>query len=216
MKKGSRFFYFPLVSSSKYVSPSTMPKRTTNTDDNNNSVNKTTHNKKSKVKVEEDETTEETVGTLTLADYEDMTKEDLVKEMLRVIKENNEFKKELEDIKSKLTTALAVVKSVNSEDEESDDDDDEEDDPTQVDDVWHIKLQELREYRILNGNCNVPQKYATSPKLSNWVKWQRQEYGKKKLSTDKVQKLESIGFNWGKKFPSLPTWDESLEELQKY
>ena len=140
--------------------------------------------------------------------------DELLKELADAKAENKEMKKELE----KVNAELEKLKSKEDMTEESDGDDDDEEDPREVDanNPWMIKLHELREYLIMNGHCDVPRNYPTNQKLSNWVKWQRQEYGKKKLPQDKIQKLESIGFTWGKKFPSPPSFEEQLEELKKY
>ena len=168
------------------------------------------NNKKRKVdiKLEEEEATE------------DMAKsyDELLKELADAKAKNTSMKKELDKVKAELVDVKEKLNSKEGVIEESDDDDDDEEDPTEVDvnNPWMIKLHELREYLIMNGHCDVPRNYPTNQKLSNWVKWQRQEYGKKKLPQEKIQKLESIGFTWGKKFSSPPSWEEQLEELKKY
>lgn len=79
---------------------------------------------------------------------------------------------------------------------------------------WDSKFMQLREFRIMNGNCNVPQKVAG---LGIWVKDQRANYRKGKISQDRIMLLESLGFSWGKNSQQQPmTFDEGLEELQKY
>ena len=88
---------------------------------------------------------------------------------------------------------------------------------TVVDDseAWKAKFRELREYRIINGDCNVPRKH----KLGIWVKDMKAFYkGKKgkKLSPERIALLESIGFSWGKDVGPPPSWDNMFEELQKY
>lgn len=88
-------------------------------------------------------------------------------------------------------------------------------------DTWTMRFKELREHRIVNGNCKVPK--TTNQKLHKWVQNQRQSYaavkeGKKgqKLPMERIIKLESIGFVWGNKYPAPPTWDEQFEELKKF
>ena len=39
--------------------------------------------------------------------------------------------------------------------------------------VWEERLNELREYRRIHGDCNVPSSYAKNPKLATWIKCQR-------------------------------------------
>jgi len=101
-------------------------------------------------------------------------------------------------------------------DELSDDDELSVVDPA---DKWMTMLRQLREYRILNGHCNVPR---THPKLGKWVDNQRLHYKNFKLGSghkikeERIPMLESIGMTWGKSFPSIPSWDEHLEEYKKY
>ena len=85
-------------------------------------------------------------------------------------------------------------------------------------------FRQLREYRILNGDCNVPQKYQPNPKLGKWVSNQRMFYrnlkeGKKGgtvLSQERVARLEGLGMNWGKKFAQPASWEDQYEEVKKY
>ncbi|KAL7569454.1 hypothetical protein ACA910_009637 [Epithemia clementina (nom. ined.)] len=68
---------------------------------------------------------------------------------------------------------------------------------------WEEKLLELQEYRTKYQDCNVPSNYSENPKLGMWVKCQRRQYklykeGKQSsMTTERIQGLESIGFNWG-------------------
>jgi hypothetical protein len=118
----------------------------------------------------------------------------------------------LESLKAKTSDPL-------SEEEVSDDDDDES--LEDRNDPWTIMFNQLREYRISNGNCMVPTK--TSGKLGTWVNNQRLAYrnsqlGKKgqSISQVRIDKLETIGFYWGKAYPSPISWDDSFEELARY
>ena len=64
---------------------------------------------------------------------------------------------------------------------------------------WESIFQELQSYKVEHGHCNVPTK---SGKLGTWVVTQRDQYrllkeGKTSYMADeRVQKLESIGFQW--------------------
>ena len=100
---------------------------------------------------------------------------------------------------------------------------DEEDSVVDSNDAWMNMYRQLRSYRIINGDCKVPQRLASNPKLGAWVRDQKSHYanlkfGKKgyKLPTEKVIKLERLGFFWGKKFPEPSSWDERFEEVKKY
>ena len=136
--------------------------------------------------------------------------EELEKELLETKQKLSKAEAQVEELKAK--TAASTEESISSDDEES-----VAEDPN---DTWTIKFKALREYRIINGDCMVPRKNAM---LGSWVDNQRTAYknmkgGKKgkKITDEKVNKLESIGFFWGKTFPALATWEDRFEELQKY
>jgi hypothetical protein len=85
--------------------------------------------------------------------------------------------------------------------------------------VWEDRLSELADYRKINGHCNVPQRHSENTKLARWVVSQRSYYrshaeGKgSPLSTLRIQKLESLGFEW---ICSGPNRKERLNELADY
>jgi Helicase associated domain len=89
---------------------------------------------------------------------------------------------------------------------------------------WNVKFLQLREYRILNGHCNVPlTKGSDLALLGQWVNNQRRAYGnvkngKKglKITPERIALLDGLGFNWGKKYPAPLSWEDNFEELQKY
>lgn len=74
---------------------------------------------------------------------------------------------------------------------------------------WDDKFEMLKQYKLKHGHCNVPtKKYSVktshSPstyQLGNWVRYQRTQYSlmlkglANNLTKEKIQKLESIGFN---------------------
>ena len=51
-------------------------------------------------------------------------------------------------------------------------------------------------YKEEFGHCNVPSRYAENVKLGTWVNTQRSFYNRGKLSADRINKLEAIGFEW--------------------
>jgi hypothetical protein len=87
--------------------------------------------------------------------------------------------------------------------------------------TWYMRLGELHDYKAQFGNCSVPQKYPPNPSLGTWVNKQRMEYkmfcegGKHSLTETKRQKLESIGFDWGKRKGDA-SWEQKFQELQEY
>ena len=113
-----------------------------------------------------------------------------------------------------------------SKDEEGDDDDyddidldnDDDDDSVAGTDPWSIKYQELKEFKQKHGHCKVPKNVGS---LGKWVDNQRTHYGKfltkKKtaMTQERVDKLNKVGFYFGKKYGEPKTWDSWINELQE-
>ena len=111
-------------------------------------------------------------------------------------------------------TLAALVNDYNNKNDSavitsSNDDDDE-------DDGWTVMLKQLREYRIMNGNCNISQRNKDNPKLGIWVRNQRTHYkglqtGKgPKIKPERIIKLERLGFSWNlKQAPRQQTISQS-------
>lgn len=79
--------------------------------------------------------------------------------------------------------------------------------------TWLNKLEELYEYKKVNGNCNV--RYDKDDvTLVNWVKTQRSEYKQFSMSEERINLLNSIGFNWNETKSDI--WFIQFEELQQY
>jgi hypothetical protein len=77
---------------------------------------------------------------------------------------------------------------------------------------WDARFGQLEEYRIENGDCNVPFRYELNPQLGIWVANQRQ-LGKTKLASDRVAKLDRLGFQWS---VHVEQWDVRFGELEEY
>eukprot|EP00537_Pseudo-nitzschia_pungens_P007553 CAMPEP_0172355922 /NCGR_PEP_ID=MMETSP1060-20121228/294_1 /TAXON_ID=37318 /ORGANISM="Pseudo-nitzschia pungens, Strain cf. cingulata" /LENGTH=381 /DNA_ID=CAMNT_0013075787 /DNA_START=118 /DNA_END=1263 /DNA_ORIENTATION=+ len=73
--------------------------------------------------------------------------------------------------------------------------------------VWEERLKELKQYKNVYGNTNVPSKYEDNPQLAIWVKRQRRQYkflteGKQSTMTpQRMQKLNEINFSWSGRKP---------------
>ena len=126
----------------------------------------------------------------------------------------NKMERLVEELKTKLAKACNDEEEQLSDDEESVDGNN--------NDPWMANFKELRAYRMLHGDCNVGRK-GPNPSLGRWVKNQRFLYGNTKLgrngaklSQDRIDKLESIGFNFGREFPQPKPWDDYYEELVKH
>jgi len=103
-------------------------------------------------------------------------------------------------------------------------DDDDESIAENENDPWVIKFNQLCQYRMEHGNCMVTGKRYTS--LSTWIKNQRSAYnvvrngikGRAKISAERIERLDSIGFYWGKKYSTgpEPSFQENFSELQNF
>lgn len=109
---------------------------------------------------------------------------------------------------------------------------------------WYGKLNELNQYRIAKGHCNVPQQYPPNPQLGivssvsstfcfvtmvhtqslfrvQWVNKQRMEKKfmddgeKSSMTEDRKLQLEKIGFTWAKRKGDY-SWNEKFRELEDF
>ena len=58
---------------------------------------------------------------------------------------------------------------------------------------WETRFNELVQYKAKHGDCNVPRSQG---QLGKWVNNQRTIYKKGKLSQDRIDRLNGIGFDW--------------------
>jgi hypothetical protein len=80
-------------------------------------------------------------------------------------------------------------------------------------DRWESRYCELLEYKEEHGHCNVPDGWPENLRLARWVMTQRQMCRKGKLSQDRVQRLEAIGFIWCRQEHA---WNEMYQRLVRY
>lgn len=76
---------------------------------------------------------------------------------------------------------------------------------------WNQNYEKLLEFKETNGHTNVSKFDKDNMQLGKWVGEQR--YWKKRLSTERIKKLDDIGFDWGIK---RNKWDEMYEWLKTY
>mgnify|MGYP000633025244 CR=1 FL=1 len=68
--------------------------------------------------------------------------------------------------------------------------------------AWEDHFNDLANYRIIQGHCNVPQYCSENSKLARWVATQPLNYrlrleGKTSYITPfRIQALASLGFKW--------------------
>ncbi len=80
-------------------------------------------------------------------------------------------------------------------------------------DFWKSMYKSLVSYKEKHGNCNVPQFYSEDQQLGTWVNTQRQYKKKGKLQSDKINKLNSLGFSWD---PKEDYWNQMYQQLVVY
>ena len=89
-------------------------------------------------------------------------------------------------------------------------------------DRWEIGFQELLAFKAERGNCLVKHNHKTSSgfSLGGWVHHQRGANRAGKLSQDKFDRLEAVGFVWAlagrvarAAYPARFSWDEAYQEL---
>jgi hypothetical protein len=61
---------------------------------------------------------------------------------------------------------------------------------------WEDMFKSLVEFKNKNGHCNVQWDYKDDPQLGIWVRNQRVNYENNILSQKRIEKLESVGFEW--------------------
>ena len=78
---------------------------------------------------------------------------------------------------------------------------------------WEQMFAELTAYVRIFGDANVPQKWLDNPRLGQWCSHQRTAYAKNELSSERVARLEQLGFVWD---AFSVAWDEMFAELEAY
>lgn len=79
--------------------------------------------------------------------------------------------------------------------------------------LWNFKYQLLKEFKDKHGHCNVPYTYKSEHNLNYWVGTQRAAYRDGIISSDKIEKLNDLGFVWKLK---ETVWLRNFEELREF
>ena len=90
---------------------------------------------------------------------------------------------------------------------------------------WENRYEQLVQYRMQNGDCNVPQSYPPDKPFGRWVMKQRCQHSlklrgeKSQLTDEREKKLNDIGFSWvapgfSKKTVSMPGDEEEHQKLE--
>lgn len=84
---------------------------------------------------------------------------------------------------------------------------------------WMARFLELVEFKKKYGHTKVPHNYPDSPKLAEWIKFQRQQRklfvkGKhSQLTPERVVMLEKIGFVWEAR---IDAWESHYRNLKSF
>lgn len=78
---------------------------------------------------------------------------------------------------------------------------------------WNAMLQQLKEFHLSHGHCNVPVTYSANKALGRWLARQRERWRRDKLSAAKVTQLETLGVDWD---PLLATEEDFFARLDAY
>jgi hypothetical protein len=81
--------------------------------------------------------------------------------------------------------------------------------------LWGRRYGQLVEFKEAHGHCNVPQRYAANVELGRWVKDQRTFKVKGKISQERIELLEEIGFQWKIKCHD-DFWEKMCADLSAY
>ena len=80
---------------------------------------------------------------------------------------------------------------------------------------WEARFQELVEYKLVHGNCNVPKEYKVNPQLWMWV--HRQRSTRETISEERRKKLDSISFTWkAREAHIIVDWKVGFQQLVEY
>lgn len=81
--------------------------------------------------------------------------------------------------------------------------------------TWEEMYVELQAYRERHGHCNVPQRDPQNHSLAGWVS--RQRHSQDKVSVDRKQELDKLGFDWEKQAHRFERqWQEMYQRLVEY
>ena len=79
--------------------------------------------------------------------------------------------------------------------------------------TWDKRYGELIAYKEKHGHCDVPNRWKENPRLASWCNNQRQLHRTRKLSSDRIKRLEELGFVWNVLEAS---WEEMFSALTAY
>ncbi len=80
---------------------------------------------------------------------------------------------------------------------------------------WEMQFYELQKFKKKYGHCDVPKGSKIYGVLATWCEVQRRtkKFHPKKHDSDRLRKLNEIGFSWN---PRDEDWDKKFEQLKHY
>jgi superfamily II DNA or RNA helicase len=79
--------------------------------------------------------------------------------------------------------------------------------------IWQQRLEQLAEFKVAYGHCNVPAVYPDNPPLGRWLDQQRQARKGGTLSEGRLAQLEALGVAWE---PLDDFWEQRLQDLETF
>ena len=77
---------------------------------------------------------------------------------------------------------------------------------------WEERLEQLKEFKNINGHCRIVRSYPENPSLGEWCHRQRFLAHKNQLGKDRVKKLSDLGFEiWIRR--QGKSWDDHFKML---
>ncbi|MEP2777532.1 MAG: Helicase associated domain protein [Luteolibacter sp.] len=80
-------------------------------------------------------------------------------------------------------------------------------------DIWEMFFAKLIDYKAEYGNCLVSRGWKLDTSLARWVGRQRTDKNSGRLSLERFEKLNALGFDWD---PIGSTWEKRFLELLKF
>ncbi len=62
--------------------------------------------------------------------------------------------------------------------------------------TWEDRLAEVAAFKTSHGHSDIPTVFAENPKLGRFVNAMRTQRNRGALSTERIAKLDAIGFAW--------------------
>lgn len=79
---------------------------------------------------------------------------------------------------------------------------------------WALHYNKLKEFKENTGHLEVSTKMDRS--LVAWIKFQRKESSRNRLSQEQIQLLKQIGFQWNSPRGSRHSWEDKFQKLKEF